>query len=96
MFTALASIALLIGSAIAVWLLQSSLRLLRPLAVQGNANAQFNLGMMYQDGHGVPQDDSEAVQWFRRAAIQGFMDAQSSLGAMYMDGRGVPQNHTRL
>jgi len=69
------------------------LRLLRPLAVQGNANAQFNLGMMYQDGHGVPQNDSEAVKWFRRAAVQGFIDAQSSLGAMYIDGRGVPQNH---
>ena len=72
----------------------TSLRLLRPLAVQGHANAQFNLGMMYQDGHGVPQNDSEAAKWFRRAAVQGFIDAQSSLGAMHIDGRGVPQNHT--
>jgi hypothetical protein len=71
----------------------TALRLLRPLAVQGNANAQYNLGNMYMDGQGVPQNDAEAVKWFRRAADQDFVDAQSNLGAMYIDGRGVPQNH---
>ena len=70
-----------------------ALRLLRPLADQGNANAQYNLGNMYMDGEGVPQSDAEAVKWFRRAAEQGFIDAQSNLGAMYIDGRGVRQNH---
>jgi TPR repeat protein len=71
----------------------TALRLLRPLADKGNANAQYNLGNMYMDGQGVPQNDAEAVKWFRRAADQGFIDAQSNLGGMYMDGRGVPLNH---
>lgn len=71
----------------------TALRLLRPLAEQGNANAQYNLGNMYMDGLGVPQNDAEAVKWFRRAADQGFVDAQSNLGAMYIDGKGVRQNH---
>lgn len=47
---------------------------------------------MYMDGIGVPQDDTEAVKWFRRAADQGNADAQYGLGIMYSNGRGVPQN----
>jgi uncharacterized protein len=39
----------------------------RPLAEQGNADAQFNLGVMYSKGRGVPQDYVEAVNWYRRA-----------------------------
>ena len=44
-------------------------RLLRPLADQGNARAQFNLGVMYERGQGVPQFDTEAVQWYRKAVV---------------------------
>lgn len=47
---------------------------------------------MYRDGRGVPQDDKEAVKWFRKAAEQGFATAQSNLGWMYEKGRGVPQD----
>ncbi len=43
----------------------------RPLAEQGNAIAQYNLGLMYGKGQGVPQDYAEAVQWYRKAAEQG-------------------------
>ena len=67
-------------------------RLFRLLAEQGNAAAQFNLGVMYNDGRGVPQNDAEAVKWFRKAADQGAAPAQFNLGNMYNDGRGVPQN----
>ncbi len=64
----------------------------RPLAEQGDANAQFNLGSMYEYGDGVPQDDTEAVRWYRLAADQGYAKAQSNLGLMYEYGEGVPQD----
>ena len=51
----------------------------RPLAEQGNAAAQFNLGQMYFEGEGVPQDDDEALKWYRLAAEQGIAAAQSNL-----------------
>ena len=67
-------------------------RLLRPLADQGMALAQFSLGVMYANGKGVPQDLTQAVNWFRKAADQGNADAQANLGAMYDKGQGVPQD----
>lgn len=71
----------------------TALRELRPLAEQGHATAQYHLGEMYNLGLGVPQDDGEAVKWYRRAAEQGYADAQFMLGLMYLDGKGVPQDH---
>ncbi len=65
----------------------------RARAEQGDAIAQYNLGVMYTKGEGVPQDDGEAVRWFRKAAQQGFSQAQYNLGVMYDDGRGVPQDY---
>jgi tetratricopeptide (TPR) repeat protein len=64
----------------------------RPLAEQGYASAQFNLGVMYDSGRGVTQDYAEAVNWYRRAAEQGDSMAQILLSAMYFDGRGVLQD----
>lgn len=46
-------------------------RLLRPLAEQGDARAQFSIGAMYTLGQGVPQDYAAAVSWYRKAAEQG-------------------------
>jgi TPR repeat protein len=43
---------------------------------QGGAVAQFNLGIMYNNGQGVPQDDAEAAAWCHKAAEQGHADAQ--------------------
>jgi TPR repeat protein/membrane associated rhomboid family serine protease len=63
---------------------------LREAARQGNAVAQYNLGVRYRDGVGLPQDYKEAVDWFRKAAEQGFALAQSNLGNLYASGRGVP------
>ena len=66
----------------------------RLAAKQGDASAQFNLGVMYANGDGVPQDYTEAEKWYRLAAKQGNADAQSNLGVMYADGKGVPQDPT--
>ena len=63
-----------------------------PLAQQGDARAQFLLGSLYAQGHGVPQDYSAAAQWFRQAAEQGHVAAQFNLGVRYHEGRGVPRD----
>jgi TPR repeat protein len=70
----------------------TALREWTPIAKQGNARAQSNLGLMYYKGHGVPQNHKTAVKWYRLAAKQGYANAQSNLGFMYDKGRGVPQN----
>ena len=62
----------------------------RRAAEQGDARAQYNLGGMYREGRGVPQDAAGAVAWYRRAAEQGHARAQYNLGGMYAAGRGVP------
>ena len=64
----------------------------RRAAEQGDVGAQYNLGVRYADGLGVPQDDREAVRWWRLAADQGHAGAQNDLGFMYDTGRGVPQD----
>ena len=71
----------------------TALREWKPLAKQGDADAQYYLGAMYDKGQGVPQNDKTAVKWFKLAAEQGYADAQNYLGVMYEDGEGVPQNH---
>ena len=65
----------------------------KPLAEEGNAVAQNNLGLMYHNGWGVPQDYKEAARLYRLAAEQGYVDAQYNLGVMYNNGNGVPQDY---
>jgi uncharacterized protein len=66
-----------------------------PLAEQGFAKVQHNLGVMYRNGQGVPQDDKTAVKWFTLAAEQRDVRAQTYLGLMYANGDGVPQDYVR-
>ena len=68
------------------------LQWLRGAAEQGYAYAQVNLGRMYREGWGVPQDDAEAVRWYRLAAAQGNAYAHYPLGLLYAEGRGVPRD----
>lgn len=65
----------------------------RPLAEQGSAAAQFNLGLLYYDGKGVPQDYEQAASWFTRSAEQDYSKAQYNLGAMYAVGKGVKRDY---
>ena len=64
-------------------------------AEQGDAGAQYYLGLMYVYGFGVPQDYAEALKWYRRAAEQSDAYAQHDLGSMYFHGLGVPQDYTK-
>ncbi len=65
----------------------------KPLADAGDVDAQFNLGRMYDNGHGVPQDYKEALKWYKLAADQGDASAQAALGYMYDIGQGVAQDY---
>ncbi|MDZ4736787.1 MAG: tetratricopeptide repeat protein [Rhodospirillaceae bacterium] len=65
------------------------------LAGQGFDEAQFNLGLIYDTGQGVPQDYNEALDWYLPAAEAGFVPAQFNLGNMYYYGWGVPQDHAQ-
>lgn len=66
---------------------------LRPLAANGDARAQYELGFMYDRGLGVPQNYKEAASWYLKAAEQGNASAQFYLGQMYDVGKGVPQGY---
>ena len=62
-------------------------------AGQGDALAQYHLGIMYDNGAGVPQDHAEAAKWYRLAADQGDARALAALGGMYALGVGVPRDY---
>jgi TPR repeat protein len=73
---------------------KEAVKWLTKAAEQGNAEAQFNLGVMYAKGEGVPQDDKEAAKWYTKAAEQGDAEAQYNLGRrMYYEGKGVTQDY---
>ena len=59
----------------------------------GNPEAQFNLGVAYGKGEGVPKDYAESMKWYRMAAEQGLAEAQCNIGIAYETGQGVPQDY---
>ncbi len=67
----------------------------RSLAEGGDAEAQFNLGLIYDSGRGVPVDYAQAARWYRRAAKQGYAPAQYTLGLLYVGGYGVPRDYVQ-
>ena len=64
---------------------------LRQVALDGDAHAQFALGLMFETGESVSQDYAEAVHWYRLAAEHGEANAQFRLGLMFVNGTGVPR-----
>jgi TPR repeat protein len=70
--------------------------LFRPLAEQGNAQAQAQLGFMFNSGRGVPQDYEQAAAWYRRSAEGGNAAGQYNLAMMYDKGHGVPQDYAQV
>jgi hypothetical protein len=69
-----------------------SLKATEEAAERGEAWAQNNLGVMYENGKGVTRDDKEAVRWYTKAAEQGNAVAQNNLGVMYANGKGVTRD----
>jgi hypothetical protein len=70
----------------------TALRSWLPMAESGNAEAQNNVGHMYEEGFGVSQSYSEAMEWYRRAAAGGLAEAEHNIGLLYNNGYGVAQN----
>ena len=61
-------------------------------AEKGDAGAQYNLGLMYEQGYGVAPDPRQAAAWFEKAAERGEVNAQYRLGSLYYHGQGVPRD----
>ena len=72
---------------------EKALNELRPLVQKNDPNAQFLMGMLYDAGHGVPQDHAIAASWYRKAAEQTHPTAQLFLGILYYSGNGVDQDY---
>ena len=81
-------LAMCLNGAVAAQYIES----VRQAAEQGDATAQFHLGLMYANGDEIPEDDREAVKWFSEAAEQGIPKAQYHLALMYAVGEGVPED----
>ena len=56
---------------------------LKRSAEQGNAEAQYRLGLMYDMGEDIDQDYGKAFEWYEKSANQGLASSQSKLGSMY-------------
>lgn len=69
-----------------------ALEILQPIAQQGNAHAQFLLGVFYEHGYAVDKDEKIAFQWYYKSASQRFPQAQHNLAVMYSDGKFVKKN----
>ncbi len=63
------------------------------MAEEGDAEAQYNLGILYDLGQGVAQSMVKAASWYRKSAEQGFTAAQYNLAVSFANGDGVPQNN---
>lgn len=62
-------------------------------AEEGDVDSQYNLGIIYYHGEGVPRDYEQALSWFHKAAEQDDADAQFNLGFMYGRGEGIEKSH---
>ena len=62
---------------------------------QGYANAQFGLGVCYENGQGIIQSYEKAVEWYTKAAEQGYAYAQYNLGVCYENGQGIIQSYEK-
>ncbi|WP_423822986.1 SH3 domain-containing protein [Salinisphaera sp. SPP-AMP-43] len=74
---------------------QQVLRENRPLAENGDASAQYNMGVLYDQGYGVEQDYAQARQWYEKAAAQHYGRAEHNLGIMYEAGKGMARDPSK-
>lgn len=72
---------------------ETAIKVWTPLAEKGDAAAQFNLGVIYQNARGVPRDNRQGFYWFRQAGEQGHAKAMLNVAFAYSTGAGVGQNY---
>src|SRR5438552_14898862 len=82
------------GFAAVAFVAQLSGTSLYEAAEKGDAEAQFNLGMMYSTGLGVEKDEAAAFRWTQKAADQGHGEAEFSLGLMFNEGIGTAKDES--
>jgi len=70
-----------------------ALEILKPLAEEGDSQAQITMGLMYDYGHGVEKNQAESIKWYLMAAEQGVPLVQHDIGVKYFQGQGVEQNY---
>lgn len=73
----------------------AAFKILEPLAKKGDATAQHNIAVLYQDGLGTKADAKQALYWYEKAAAQGEPEAQFMAGLMYSDGTGTAQDYKK-
>ena len=73
----------------------TAFKILEPLAKKGDATAQHNIAVLYQDGLGTKADAKQALYWYEKAAAQGEPEAQFMTGLMYSDGTGTAQDYKK-
>ncbi|PPR79353.1 MAG: Secretory immunoglobulin A-binding protein EsiB [Alphaproteobacteria bacterium MarineAlpha2_Bin1] len=74
---------------------RKALKILKPLAVKGNSEAQYQMGEMLRKGQGLPQNHKYALSYFVKSAKQKNVNAEYRLGSMYNEGWGVKYNQTK-
>ncbi len=67
----------------------------RAAAEAGDAEAQYQMGLNYGLGDGVPEDPVEASRWYRKAAEQGMVRAEVTMAKRYRRGLGVTKDETQ-
>ncbi|QIM63634.1 hypothetical protein A1D29_10205 [Pasteurellaceae bacterium Orientalotternb1] len=72
--------------------LYNRLELVLPQAEQGDRNAQFNVGVIYNRGWNTPVDNVKALYWFKKAALQGHTSSLYNVGVFYLEGEGTVTN----
>ncbi|ODT76727.1 MAG: hypothetical protein ABS69_09210 [Nitrosomonadales bacterium SCN 54-20] len=72
-----------------------TVRLYQEAAINGDADSQYKLGLLYLTGNGALQDFAEAAKWLQLAAEQGYGPAQYELGLIYRNGYGLPTDHVQ-
>lgn len=72
-----------------------AIAIIRPLADDGDARAQFQVGLMYAQGEGVPQDDAEWLRWLQLSVDLGYARALTELALVHVDGVHLPKDWPR-
>lgn len=69
-----------------------ALKLFKPLAKSGNAEAAYWIADIYAHGIGLPRDETEAIAYLKQSATKGYVPAEAKLGKLYADGERTVQN----
>lgn len=71
----------------------TAMELFQQAAAKGNAEAQYQIGFLYEYGQGVTRDLEKAMKWYRQAAENGYAEAQAEIGITYAQGRDAKQDY---